>query len=104
MIQFRAHFTLWMAILDAAGPVYAFVCTSEEEDGTPCGAESPAGTLYSGARAWTVEHITEHPEHRSYAEVYVQPYALVPDTEPWPGPVGLAHTTCTPPTEEVDGG
>ncbi|MGW4648016.1 DUF7848 domain-containing protein [Kitasatospora sp. NPDC004289] len=106
--RFYAHFTLWSARLDldpdAPVPVHLFLCSSEEEDGTVCGAQSVAATDFPSIRAWVYEHIAEHPGHRSLHHVKATPWLMVPETEPWPGPVRLpAHTACTPPLEDTDG-
>lgn len=107
--RFYAHFTLWSARLDlepdAPAPEHVFLCSSEDEEGTVCGAQSPAAADFPTIRAWAVEHIAAHPDHRSLHHVKATPWRMVPEVEPWPGPVvPLAHTTCTPPTVEVDGG
>lgn len=61
---------------DAPLTRYKFRCVTEDENGEPCGAESDECENFAAARDWTYDHMRDHPDHVSYAEVVVRPWAM----------------------------
>ncbi len=61
---------------DAPPLTYRFRCLTLKEDDSECGAESEAHADPSDAQAWAFQHLREHPEHTSYAEVMERPWVM----------------------------
>ncbi|MFJ8039553.1 hypothetical protein ACIRBX_03435 [Kitasatospora sp. NPDC096147] len=88
---------------DALPSLHLFQCASEGEDGSPCGWRTLPSTRFEDARSAAFDHLTTHPEHRTYQHVASLPWRMTPDTETDPGPVlPLTHTTCHPTPEPPD--
>lgn len=79
----RFRFLLW-----TFGPapdrdeVHLVYCEGEDEDGTPCGADSGEHADRETAELWPFEHAAERPEHRSYGHLAYRPMVTVPREEP----------------------
>ncbi|MFF4408094.1 hypothetical protein [Streptomyces sp. NPDC001404] len=63
---------------DAPPMLYRFRCLGEDDDGTPCGAESEESEDFEEARGWTFKHKKDQPEHTSYEEVLRRPWIMRP--------------------------
>jgi hypothetical protein len=68
---------------DTPPMTYAFRCLALTEEDTECAAKSPASEDPTDPQTWAFDHMREHPEHTSYAEVIGRHVAGV-----WPEPAG----------------
>ncbi|MFE1129586.1 hypothetical protein FSY75_34755 [Streptomyces sp. TR1341] len=59
---------------DAAPVTHLYRCTSEDEAGNVCGAESERTEDGASAEDWALRHAAENPDHRSYAYAPELPY------------------------------
>ncbi|WP_330174522.1 hypothetical protein OG875_13810 [Streptomyces sp. NBC_01498] len=62
---------------DAPPTLHLFRCTTEDEQGNPCGAESPESEMFEVAQKWPFEHMKEVPEHTGYEQVLRRPWGMV---------------------------
>ena len=62
---------------DDAPPItYAFRCLTLDPNDMECGATSGHCGDPIDAQAWTFQHLGEHPEHTSYAELIERPWVM----------------------------
>lgn len=90
---------------DAIPAAHVFQCATPLEDGKPCGWVTLPSLVFEDAREAAFDHLATHPDHDRYQHVASQPWRISVTSTAVRGPVApLAHTTCTPPAEDVDGG
>lgn len=62
---------------DAPPSRHRFRCTTEDENGKPCGAESPESETFEDAQRWPFEHMKALPDHIGYEQVLRRPWGMV---------------------------
>ncbi|MBW1603386.1 hypothetical protein JJV70_15000 [Streptomyces sp. JJ66] len=61
---------------DAPPLTVRFRCLTLTGDDAECGAQSETHADPGAARKWTFQHVREHPDHTSYAEVIERPWVM----------------------------
>lgn len=62
---------------DAPATLHRFRCTTEDENGKPCGAESEASQDFHAAQGWAFEHMGAEPDHTGYEQILRRPWGMV---------------------------
>ncbi|MFE9609067.1 hypothetical protein [Streptomyces sp. NPDC006012] len=61
---------------DAPPTTYVLRCLTLTGDDTACAAKSPSSENPGEPQKWAFDHLREHPEHTSYAEVIERPWVM----------------------------
>ncbi|MGK4582016.1 DUF7848 domain-containing protein [Kitasatospora sp. HPMI-4] len=67
---------------DTPPTTHRFVCLSEDEEGTRCGAAGPIEESFEQAQAWPFRHVRDEPSHRTFGHVPVIAWIISPKEEP----------------------
>ncbi|CUW30642.1 DUF7848 domain-containing protein [Streptomyces reticuli] len=61
---------------DAPPTTYAFRCLALGGDGAACAAQSPPSEEPTEPQKTVFDHLREHPEHTSFAEIIERPWVM----------------------------